>query len=149
MMQHVLIILTKRKKWSPNANHSDTVAQAHSRIVSNDLAHVSVPAEDGWKQVPHEPMVLSYPLHPHHGLFTNIPFMGHWYIRTHSCSSKVSKQFFININHDYKVVIHPYSYHHNVMKLIILRLNLANKHHPFLRVSRRLESIVNLAREII
>jgi hypothetical protein len=33
----------------------------------------------------------------------------------------------INISHDYKVVINPYSYHHNNMKLIILRLDAANK----------------------
>jgi hypothetical protein len=30
--------------------------------------------------------------------------------------------------------------------LIILRLGAASKHHPFLRVSRRFESICNLAR---
>jgi hypothetical protein len=29
----------------------------------------------------------------------------------------------IKICRDYKVVINPYSYHHNIMKLIILRLN--------------------------
>jgi hypothetical protein len=33
----------------------------------------------------------------------------------------------IIINHDYNVVIDPYSYHHIIMKLIILRLNTANK----------------------
>jgi hypothetical protein len=33
----------------------------------------------------------------------------------------------ININHDYNVVIGPYSYHHINMKLIILRLGAANK----------------------
>jgi hypothetical protein len=32
------------------------------------------------------------------------------------------------------------------MKLIVLRLGKASKHHPFSRVSRRFESIVNLAR---
>jgi hypothetical protein len=47
MIQLILIILTKRKEMSANANHSDTVAQAQSHIVSNDLTHVSVPAEDG------------------------------------------------------------------------------------------------------
>jgi hypothetical protein len=52
------------------------------------------------------------------------------------------------INHDYKVDIHPYSYHHKIMKLIILRLGAANKRHSFLRVSRRFKSIVNLVREI-
>jgi hypothetical protein len=31
------------------------------------------------------------------------------------------------INHDYTVVIDPYSYHHIIMKLIILCLNTANK----------------------
>jgi hypothetical protein len=36
----------------------------------------------------------------------------------------------INIRQDYKVVIHPYSYHHIIMKLIILRLELANKPSP-------------------
>jgi hypothetical protein len=36
----------------------------------------------------------------------------------------------INISHDYKVVIHQYSYQHNIMKLIILRLNTANKPSP-------------------
>jgi hypothetical protein len=34
------------------------------------------------------------------------------------------------------------------MKVELLRLDLANGHHPFLRVSRRFETIVNLAREI-
>jgi hypothetical protein len=36
----------------------------------------------------------------------------------------------ININHDYNVVIDPYSYHHIIMKLIILRLDSANKPSP-------------------
>jgi hypothetical protein len=36
----------------------------------------------------------------------------------------------IIINHDYHVVIDPYSYHHIIMKLIILRLNTANKPSP-------------------
>jgi hypothetical protein len=36
----------------------------------------------------------------------------------------------IIINHDYNVVIDPYSYHHMIMKLIILRLNTANKPSP-------------------
>jgi hypothetical protein len=33
----------------------------------------------------------------------------------------------IIINHDYNVVIDPYSYHHIMMKLIILCLNTVNK----------------------
>jgi hypothetical protein len=36
----------------------------------------------------------------------------------------------INISHDYKVVINPYSYHHIIMKLIIQRLNTVNKPSP-------------------
>jgi hypothetical protein len=36
----------------------------------------------------------------------------------------------INISHDYKVVINPYSYHHNIMKLIILRSDAAKKPSP-------------------
>jgi hypothetical protein len=36
----------------------------------------------------------------------------------------------INISHDYKVVINPYSYHHSFMKLIILHLDLVNKSSP-------------------
>jgi hypothetical protein len=36
----------------------------------------------------------------------------------------------IIINHDYNVVIDPYSYHHIIMKLVILRLNTANKPSP-------------------
>jgi hypothetical protein len=36
----------------------------------------------------------------------------------------------IKISHDYKVVINPYSYHHNIMKLIILHLDAANKPSP-------------------
>jgi hypothetical protein len=36
----------------------------------------------------------------------------------------------IIINHDYNVVINPYSYHHIIMKLIILRLNTVNKPSP-------------------
>jgi hypothetical protein len=33
----------------------------------------------------------------------------------------------INISHDYNVVINPYSSYHNIMKLIVLRLNKVNK----------------------
>jgi hypothetical protein len=36
----------------------------------------------------------------------------------------------INISHDYKVVIPPYSYHHIIMKLIIIHLDSANKSSP-------------------
>jgi hypothetical protein len=36
----------------------------------------------------------------------------------------------INISHDYKVVVHLYGYHHNIMKLIILCLDLVNKPSP-------------------
>jgi hypothetical protein len=36
----------------------------------------------------------------------------------------------INISHDYKVVTYPYSYHHNITKLIILRSDSANKPSP-------------------
>jgi hypothetical protein len=36
----------------------------------------------------------------------------------------------IIISHDYNVVINPYSYHHIIMKLIILRLNTVNKPSP-------------------
>jgi hypothetical protein len=36
----------------------------------------------------------------------------------------------IKISHDYKVVINPYSYHHNIMKLIILCLDVVNKPSP-------------------
>jgi hypothetical protein len=36
----------------------------------------------------------------------------------------------INISHDYNVVIDKYSYHHIIMKLIILRLNTTNKPSP-------------------
>jgi hypothetical protein len=36
----------------------------------------------------------------------------------------------INISHDYKVVINPYSYHHIIMQLIILHLDSANKPSP-------------------
>jgi hypothetical protein len=36
----------------------------------------------------------------------------------------------IIINHDYNVVIDPYSYHHVIMKLIILHLNTVNKPSP-------------------
>jgi hypothetical protein len=60
---------------------------------------------------------------------------------------KISKQYWLT-SHDYSVVINPYSSHHNIMKLIILRLDAANKYHSFPRVSQRFESIVNLAREI-
>jgi hypothetical protein len=34
------------------------------------------------------------------------------------------------MNHDYNVVIDPYSYHHIIMKMMILRLNTANKPSP-------------------
>jgi hypothetical protein len=36
----------------------------------------------------------------------------------------------IIINHDYNVVIDPYSYYHIIKKLIILRLNTMNKPSP-------------------
>jgi hypothetical protein len=36
----------------------------------------------------------------------------------------------ISIIHDYNVVINPYSYHHIIMKLIILRLDAAHKPSP-------------------
>jgi hypothetical protein len=36
----------------------------------------------------------------------------------------------INISHDYNVVINPYSSHRSIMKLIILRLDSANKPSP-------------------
>jgi hypothetical protein len=36
----------------------------------------------------------------------------------------------IIINHDYNVVMDPFSYHHIIMKLIILRLNTTNKLSP-------------------
>jgi hypothetical protein len=39
-------------------------------------------------------------------------------------------KFLIIINHDYKVVIDPYSHHHIIMKFINLRLNIANKPSP-------------------
>jgi hypothetical protein len=47
-----------------------------------------------------------------------------------------------------KVVINPYSYHHIIMKLIILHLGVVNRRHSFPRVSWRFESIVNLERKI-
>jgi hypothetical protein len=31
------------------------------------------------------------------------------------------------MSHDYNVVINPYSSHHSIMKLIVLRLDSANK----------------------
>jgi hypothetical protein len=40
------------------------------------------------------------------------------------------QEILIIISHDYKVVIDPYSYHHIIVKLIILRLNTANKPSP-------------------
>jgi hypothetical protein len=36
----------------------------------------------------------------------------------------------INIRHDYNVVIDPYSYHHIIMKLLILCLDAVNKPSP-------------------
>jgi hypothetical protein len=40
------------------------------------------------------------------------------------------QEILINISHDYKVVIYPYSYQHNIMKFIILCLDSANKASP-------------------
>jgi hypothetical protein len=40
------------------------------------------------------------------------------------------KPTLINISHDYKVVINPFSYHHIIMKLIILCLDSVNKPTP-------------------
>jgi hypothetical protein len=52
---------------------------------------------------------------------------------SYSKHAKVSKQYqtiLISISHDYNVVIDPYSYYHIIMKLIILRLDSANKTSP-------------------
>jgi hypothetical protein len=49
---------------------------------------------------------------------------------SYSKHAKGIKAILINISHDYKVVIYPYSYHHNIMKLIILHLGVANKPSP-------------------
>ncbi len=49
---------------------------------------------------------------------------------SYSKHAKVSKQYWLS-SHDYKVVITPNSYHHiMIMKLIILRLDAANKPSP-------------------
>jgi hypothetical protein len=59
-------------KQSDTANYSDTVAQAHSHIVTIDLMHVSVPAENG-SNIP----IMGFSLKlPYNGLFTNIPLVG-------------------------------------------------------------------------
>jgi hypothetical protein len=56
----------------------------------------------------------------------------------------------INISHDYKVVITPYSYHHIIMKLIILRLDSLNKPSPMsegvveIRINSQLCKSINL-----
>jgi hypothetical protein len=42
----------------------------------------------------------------------------------------ISQVLLINISHDYNVVIDPYSYHHIIMNLIILHLDLTNKPSP-------------------
>jgi hypothetical protein len=57
----------------------------------------------------------------------------------------------INISHDYKVLIKPYSYHHNIMKLIILHLDSTNKPSPMskgvmeIRINNQLCKGINLA----
>jgi hypothetical protein len=47
MMQLVLIILTKREEMIRYCESFGNGGTAHSHIVSNDLTHVSIPAEDG------------------------------------------------------------------------------------------------------
>jgi hypothetical protein len=49
---------------------------------------------------------------------------------SYSKHEKGIQAILIIINHDYDVVIGPYSYHHIIMKLIILCLNTANKPSP-------------------
>jgi hypothetical protein len=46
---------------------------------------------------------------------------------SYSNTGKVIQTILINISLDYNVVINPYSSHHSIMKLIILRLDSANK----------------------
>jgi hypothetical protein len=69
-----------------------------------------------------------------------------WRFASWSRRAKVSSQYWLISCMTTSSHLRPYSYHHNIRMLIILRLDLVNKHHLFLRVSWRFESIVNLAR---
>jgi hypothetical protein len=63
-------------------------------------------------------------------LFSQVKLINMRKFASYSNTCKGNQAILINISHDYKVVIHPYSYHHNIIKLIILRLNTANKTSP-------------------
>jgi hypothetical protein len=54
----------------------------------------------------------------------------------------------INISHDYKVVINPYSYHHNIMKLIILQNDCDGQVLPIPEGIAETRANLNLARVI-
>jgi hypothetical protein len=49
---------------------------------------------------------------------------------SYSNTCKDIQAILIIINHNYNVIIDPYSYHHIIMQLIILRLNTANNISP-------------------
>jgi hypothetical protein len=63
-------------------------------------------------------------------LISQVPLINMRRFASYSNTCKGIQAILIIINHDYNIVIDPYSYHHIIMKLIILRLNTTNKPSP-------------------
>jgi CTP synthase (UTP-ammonia lyase) len=80
-MQLILIVLTKRKETIHYCESFGYCGTMLSNIVTNDLTHVSVPAENGQiipiMDISHHPHHMGISLHPHHGHFTSCPTAKH------------------------------------------------------------------------
>jgi hypothetical protein len=72
MMQLILIILTKRKEMICYCESFGYGGTTLSHIITNDLTHVSVSAEEG-SIIP----IMAISLHPQHGHFTQCPTAKH------------------------------------------------------------------------
>jgi hypothetical protein len=83
-------------------------------------------------------------------LISQVPLINMRRFAPYSNTCKGIQAILIIINHDYNVVIDPYSYHHIIMKLIILRLNTANKPSPMsegvmeIRINNQPCKVINL-----
>jgi hypothetical protein len=84
MMQHVLIILTKRKEMIRYYESFGYGGTTLSNIIANNLMHVSVPAENG--QV--IPIIWAFHIIPIIWAFHFIPIMG----ISHRCPTAKHKQ---------------------------------------------------------
>jgi hypothetical protein len=63
-------------------------------------------------------------------LISQVPLINMRRFASYSNTCKGIQAILIIINHDYNIVIDSYSYHHIIIKLIILHLNTMNKPSP-------------------